>query len=89
MNIMVILKNVKRTDNIIECDYFPENGTSFGHVALDINKQDFVESKCIMADEDVNTRFYYNHAASKLMKISKTDDFKNNNFKSEYMVAWY
>ena len=89
MNIMVILKNVKRTDNIIECDYFPENGTSFGHVALDINKQDFVESKCITANEDVNTRFYYNHVASKLMKISKTDDFKNNNFKSEYMVAWY
>lgn len=42
-----------------------------------------------MASEDENTRFYYNHAASKLMKISKTDDFKNDNFKSEYMVAWY
>lgn len=81
---MVILKNVKRTDNIIECDYFPENGTSFGHIALNINKKDFIESKCIMASEDENTRFYYNHAASKLMKISKTDDFK-----SEYMVAWY
>ena len=67
---MVILKNVKRTDNIIECDYFPENGTSFGHIALNINKKDFIESKCIMASEDENTRFYYNHAASKLMKIS-------------------
>ena len=49
---MVILKNVKRTDNIIECDYFPENGTSFGHIALNINKKDFIESKCIMAGED-------------------------------------
>ena len=67
---MGILKNVKRTDNIIECDYFPENGTSFGHIALNINKKDFIESKCIM-------------------EISKTDDFKNDNFKSEYMVAWY
>ena len=41
---MVILKNVKRTDNIIECDYFPENGTSFGHIGLNINKKEFIES---------------------------------------------
>lgn len=31
MNIMVLLKNVKRTNNIIECDYYPEGGESFGH----------------------------------------------------------
>lgn len=86
---MVLLKNVKKTNNIIECDYYPEGGESFGHVVIDVNKHDFVKSKCIMASEDENTRFYYNHAASKLMKISKTDDFKNDNFKSEYMVAWY
>ena len=86
---MVILRNLKRTDNIIESDYYPENGVSFGHVALDTDKKEFIESKCIMTKEDEYTRSYYNHAAIKLMKISKTADFKNNNFESEYMVFWY
>lgn len=85
---MIILRNVKKSGNIIECDYYPENGASLGHVAIDIDKKEFVESKCIMTKEDEYTRSYYNHATIKLMKISKSDDFKNNNFKSEYMVAW-
>lgn len=86
---MVILKNVKRTNSIIECDYYPEGGDSFGHVAIDVDKHDFVKSKCIMAKEDLHICSYYNHALFKLLKISKSEDFKKSEFQNEYPVWWY
>lgn len=86
---MVILKNVKRTNYIIECDYYPECGESFGHVAIDVNKHDFVKSKCIMTKEDLHTRSYFNHALIKLHKISESEEFEKGEFQNEYPVFWY
>lgn len=86
---MVLLKNVKRTNNIIECDYYPEGGESFGHVVIDVNKHDFVKSKCIMTKEDLHTRSYFNHALIKLMKISESEEFEKGEFQNGYPVWWY
>ena len=84
---MVILRNLKRTDNIIECDYYPENGDSFGHIAINVDEKEYVEAKCVVAKEDI-IRHYFGNASIRLLRIAKTDDFKNNRFKDEYMAAW-
>ncbi len=37
---MVVLRNLKRKDNIVEYDYFPEDAGDCGHVVYDIDKKD-------------------------------------------------
>lgn len=86
---MLRLRNLKKTsDNIIECDYYPESGKSFGHIALDVKKEELIKEKCKKEKED-KINMYFVHAVVKLLKISQTNDFKTNDFKDEYMVAWY
>ena len=41
---MVVLRNLKRKDNIVEYDYFPEDAGDRGHVVYDIDKKE-VRSK--------------------------------------------
>ena len=86
---MVILRNlIKTSDNIIECDYYPEDRKTYGHVSINVETRKIIE-KDSKREENDEIDMYFNHAALKLLKIGETDAFKNNSFKSEYSVMWY
>ncbi|WP_288154980.1 hypothetical protein [uncultured Sharpea sp.] len=86
---MVILRNlIKTSDNIIECDYYPEDRKTYGHVSINVETREIIE-KDSKREENDEIDMYFNHAALKLLKIGETDAFKNNSFKSEYSVMWY
>ena len=40
---MVVLKNIKKNKNIVECDYYPENGEIFRHMKVNTDTGDIVE----------------------------------------------
>ena len=39
---MLTLRNIKRTNNIIEADFYPEGEKVFGHVVVDLNTEKII-----------------------------------------------
>lgn len=85
---MVKLKNVKKRDNYIECDYYPEGDEYKGHIIYDYVKGIVVEKETV-PDYDDYLEMYFNYAMRKIKKIMKSEDFKQNKFKDEYALFWY
>ena len=81
-NIMVRLKNIKRNNNIIECDIIPEDSEEYGHVVVNIETAD-VESFRLPKNFEWCTNHVY-FAKKALLKM--VDD---NNLLEEKLVMWY
>ena len=62
--IMLKLKNISRTDEYIEANYFPEGTDEAGYVQININNGEII-SKQITSHDEV-TEMYFEHACSKL-----------------------
>ena len=53
---MVVLRNLKRKDNIVEYDYFPEDAGDRGHVVYDIDKKEVISKKLAKRDVYCNLK---------------------------------
>lgn len=82
MNFMLKLKNIRRTSEFIEADYFPESENERGYIKLDINSLTVIESKKTSFDDVVAT--YLTHARQALKILSK-----NATLPDEKTVMWY
>ena len=82
---MVTLTNITKTNNIIECDYYPEYGENPGHIAFDIDKG-IVELK--YADFEYGILFsidtYVHFAAKRLSEL-----FHQKTIPEKDIVMWY
>lgn len=79
---MVKLVNLKRKNNIIECDLIPEDSLEFGHVIVDLGTE---EVKGFTLPKGYEwCRNHINHARNKLIKLAG-----DKNLPEEYLVMWY
>lgn len=86
---MVALKNIKQKNNIIEFDYYPENGQDYGHVRYDADKKEVIDKK--LAKEDTRHKGierYLNFAILRLERVLNDPKF-DGNFKDRYEAFWY
>lgn len=79
---MVRLKNIKRNNNIIECDIIPEDSAEYGHVAVNIDSA-AVESFSLPENYETCIS-HVHHAKRALLKIAKDEDLPE-----EKLVMWY
>ncbi|MCQ2736974.1 MAG: hypothetical protein MJ234_07240 [bacterium] len=67
---MVRLKNINRTDDFIECDYYPEGEAEGGFFKIDIkNNFDIVEHVVAPYVKDWIFNPYFHRAKNRLIKI--------------------
>lgn len=79
---MVKLKNIKKNNNTIGCDIYPEDSDRSGHVLVDIDAGDIKEYTLPNGYEWCINHVY--HAASTLIDISHQSEVPN-----EKIVMWY
>jgi len=79
---MVILKNIKKNDNYIECDIYPEDSTSCGHILVDTATKDIIEY--VLPEGYEWCRNHVNHARFALVEIADQLELPN-----EKIVMWY
>ena len=83
---MVIVKNIKKDNNIISCDYVPEDSEYVGHIVVNLESEDIIEHKnsgfpgVLFFKDDA----YALHAKTKLLEISD-----NKVFDEPVTVMWY
>lgn len=63
---MVILRNIKRNENLIEADYFPDGGNLFGHLVVDTISGKLVSYTDIPG---ISYRGALHHGKRRLLKI--------------------
>ena len=78
---MITLRNIKRTNNIIEADYYPENENVFGHVAIDLNTKEIISN--VDAEGYENTTCA-THAKYELLRMKDLKEFPE-----KRVVLWY
>lgn len=83
MNIMLILENVTKKNNIIEADYGRSLKENRGHVVYDINKGDFINIVYSESDSD-EVKYGFGH----LLRLFR-DMVKANNYPSNFSYFWY
>lgn len=79
---MVKLKNIKKSDLIIECDIIPEDSTDSGHIIVDLNSGDIKGFS--LPDGYEWCRNHVNHARNNLITLANEDHMPK-----EYLVMWY
>jgi hypothetical protein len=79
---MVLLKNIKKDDNIIGCDIYPEDSISPGRVLVDISTGDVCEYT--LPDGYEWCISHVQHARAVLLDISCQCEIPG-----EKMVMWY
>ena len=86
---MVVLRNLKRKDNIVEYDYFTEDAGDRGHVVYDIDKKEVISKKLAKRDTvyDGYTRYFF-YSVLCLERAIETKDYVNGGFKEEYIAMW-
>ena len=78
---MVRLKNLKKNNNLAECDFLPEDSQIPGHMIVDLESGDIIEYTLPEKYEWCTKHVY--HAARNLKKLIKNNEFPNN-----YLVMW-
>lgn len=78
---MVILKKIKRNNGMIEADYYPEGGSSQGHLSVDITSGELLEHK-VAPGHEYSSAVY--HAQRDLLRICRL-----NVLPVERTVVWY
>lgn len=85
MNIMVTLAKIKKVNNIISVEYFPEDRKDdIGAIVYDIEKKIVVEYDYCKTDNESFLKTYFKKAISAIEKCIKEDNFPET---VEYM--WY
>ena len=85
MNIMVTLEKIKKTNNIISAEYFPEDSKQdVGTFIYDIEKHEVIEHKYCQKDSKANLKTYFNKAIKAIEKCIENDSYPET---VEYM--WY
>lgn len=81
MNFMVTLRNIKRHEGILSADYFPEDRTDSGHIA--IREKDGEEMEYIQAPTDSTGKFHgpVVHGLKQLIGIEELPEKKT--------IIWY
>lgn len=79
---MVKLKNIKKSDPIIECDIIPEDSTDSGHIIVDLNSGDIKNFS--LPDGYEWCRNHVNHAKNNLIMLANEEHVPE-----EYLVMWY
>lgn len=77
---MLHLKNIAINETMAEADFYPEGGTAFGHIVVDVAHEEIVEITHVPGYEII----YPEHAKRQLIRMAKDD-----NPRPEYRVMWY
>lgn len=82
MNFMVKLKNIKKSNNTIECDIYPEDSAFPGHIIVSIKTEEILSCKLPQGYE-----WCLNHASHARWKLM---EMLNNNeeITEEILVMW-
>ena len=81
MNSIIKLKNIKKNNNIIECDILPEDSKEFGHVSIEIDSKNLKEYKLPAGYEWC--RKHVSHVQNTLLDFAKSD-----NIPKEKLIMW-
>lgn len=85
MNIMVTLMKIKKVNNIVSAEYFPEDkADDLGKIVYDIQKESVIEQEYCKTDNESFLKTYFHKAISAIEKCIEKDDFPET---MEYM--WY
>ncbi len=79
---MVTLKNIRRNNDIIECDFYPEDSTLPGHMIVNLDSGDITSVSLPEGYE--NTFSYTVHAHNGLVELSKKEKLPE-----QWLVMWY
>ncbi|MFI3173348.1 MAG: hypothetical protein R3Y58_13420 [Eubacteriales bacterium] len=79
---MVILKNIKKINNIISCDYYPEGQNDKGEMQVDMDKKIVIQT--VKSKLDENVTMYSRHVKRKLIELSEYEILPE-----EYRCVWY
>lgn len=76
-SIMVVLKKIKKTDDTISADYYPEGKTPKGFMRIKIDDG-------VVIEHDNASMFAAPHVQRELLRLAKRD-----NLPTEKTVLWY
>ncbi len=79
---MVRLKNIKKSDSVIECDILPEDSKQAGHITVSIDSDSIQEYSLPEGYEWC--RNHAEHAKVELLKL-----LSEKNMPDEKLVMWY
>ena len=79
---MLQLRNIRRNDNTIQANYYPEDREECGFVAVDCKTGDIINSTITPSDGELGMYCY--HAAYALERLAKQE-----NFPETQRVLWY
>lgn len=74
---MVILKSIKKTNDYISADYYPEGNGMKGYMKIRLKDGEVIEHK-------ISSRFAASHVRTELRRLAKMD-----NPPTEKTVLWY
>ena len=78
---MITLKNLKRIDNIITADVYPESYDRPGHIAVDVVKEEIVEFRDAPGNPYLSGE---SHAARAIIKLKNLETLPE-----KHVVIWY
>ena len=79
---MIKLKNIKRTENIISCDYYPEDSKMKRTIAVDLDTGEYSVLK--YSDYEYGKKTYAGKTRNKLIEMSEREELPE-----EYVFMWY
>lgn len=80
---MIKLRNIKKNDQIIECDILPENSKEYGHLVVDLASSNKLVSYSLPTGYEWCIKHVY-HALYKLVSLSELSELPEDS-----MVVWY
>ncbi len=89
-NAMVILKNLVRSQNIVECDFYAENPelNDKGHIIYDVDKKQLLERTDCPSEKDEPLKLYGERAVIRLERIINSEDFQKGIIEDMYYLHW-
>ena len=79
---MIRLKNIRKNNNIIECEIFPEDCKENGYLSVEIDSEEIVKYELPIGYEWCTNHIA--HAERELLDMAK-----NNNVQKEKTIIWY
>ena len=82
---MIKLKNIKKNNDIIECDIIPEDSQKAGHLSVSLQDDDPYGTVSYKLPEGYEwCRNHVSHAVTGLIEMAKRSEFLN-----EKLIMWY
>ena len=78
---MLVLRNINKKDNIIEADFYPEDGKEYGHIKVDLITGKYISLDLAKGYEHSTCP---SHAKRELIAMAKMEEFP-----VERVVMWY